>query len=358
MEQFGLIGVFVKTVELSSFTRSASALGISTSSVSKSIARLESDLGVKLLERTTRNVGTTPDGMTFYRRCKLILRELEDARNELAATHATQSGRLRVTLPVSYGKFWIMPILNGIAKQFPDLIISTRLSDRNADENDEGFDVAIVIGEPPDTRLVTRKLHESRIVTAAGPGYLDEWGTPASPEDLVSHNCLTLLRQGRRARPTWSFQRGDEVSDHSFVKGNLFIDNTEALLDAAAQGVGIVQVPDYVALPYLKKGALVEILADFRAPGPPVWVLYASHRHHASRVSMFIDTLFASVDSLPGEAEMARAASRASRQPGMEMSEVRTEVRHGDRPDGRNEARGNTGRSRAAATSPWREASL
>lgn len=300
-----MIGVFVKTVELSSFTKSASALGMSTSSVSKSIARLEHDLGVKLLERTTRNVGTTPDGMTFYRRCKLILQELDEARNELVTTHATPRGTLRVMLPVSYGKLWIMPILNGIAKQFPELTISTHLSDRVLEGNEEGFDVAVVIGEPPDTRLVARKLRESRVITAAGPGYLEEWGTPRTPADLAHHNCLMFVRPGRRTRCTWSFQQGDEVAEHGLIKGNMLIDNGEALLDAAAQGVGIVQAPDYVALPYLRKGALVELLEDYRPPGPPVWVLYPPSRHHASRVRMFIDALFQGAEALPGYAPTA-----------------------------------------------------
>ena len=314
MEQFGLIGVFVKTVELSSFTKSASALGMSTSSVSKSIARLESDLGVRLLERTTRNVGITPDGLTFYRRCKLILQELEAARNELTTTHDSPRGTLRVLLPVSYGKFWIMPILNTIAKRFPDLTISTHLCDRAPEGNEEGFDVAIVIGDPPDTRLVARRLHETRIVTAAGPGYLDEWGTPRTPEDLAQHNCLMYVRPGRRTRWTWTFRRVDEVTDHGFVKGNMLIDNGEALLDAAVQGVGIVQAPDYIALPYLRRGQLVEILEAYRPPGPPAWLLYPPSRHHATRVRTFIEALFESIETLPGQvtAPMACVAGGAS----------------------------------------------
>lgn len=314
MEQFGLIGVFVKTVELNSFTKCATALGLSTSSVSKSIARLENELGVKLLERTTRNVGPTPDGMTFYRRCKQILLALDDARNELATTKVTPSGRLRVVLPECYGKFWIMPILNAIAKQFPDLVISTRMSDRIIEESDEGFDVAVVIGEPPNRRFIARKLHESRIVTAAGPGYLDEWGTPMRPEDLVAHNCLMSLRPGRRSHATWLFQHGQEVSEHPLIKGNMLIDNGEALLDAAAQGVGIAQAPDYVVLPYLTDGSLVEILADYQAPGPSVWVIYAAAKHLASRVRTFIDTLFESMESLPGQRMALRYAASEPRE--------------------------------------------
>jgi len=300
MEQFGMIGIFVKTVETSSFTKSASALGMSTSSVSKSITKLEGDLGVRLLERTTRSVRTTPEGLIFYKRCKQLLEELEDARNELTATQENPRGTLRVVVPVSYGKFWIMPTLNSLAKQFPELIVNACLSDRAHELSEEGFDVAVLIGDPPDSRLIARKLRESRIVTAAAPGYLAEWGTPSTPEELLHHNCLTFVRPGRRARWNWKFQRGNEVSEHAFLKGNMLIDNGEALLDAAAQGVGIVQAPDYVALPYLRKGNLVEILQDYRPPGPTVWVLYPPSRHHASRVRIFIDTLFQSVDSLPG----------------------------------------------------------
>jgi DNA-binding transcriptional LysR family regulator len=305
LDQFSEIGVFVKTVELCSFTKTADVLETSNATVSRIISKLEADLGVKLLERTTRRVSPTPDGLAFYERCKLILDQLEVAKNEVTALRDTPRGTLRVVLPVSYGKLWIMPLLNSFAKRYPELIVSVALSDRLDDLTEDNFDVAISIGAVADSRLVARKLRESRIVTAAAPGYLAEWGTPKVPQDLTTHNCLLYVRPGRRLKWLWQFVDANDTHLNVPVHGNMLIDNGEALLEAAAQGVGIIQAPDYVALPQLSKGALVEVLCEYQPPGPSIWVLYPPTRQRASRVQMLIDDLFAMAGTLPG-AEPAR----------------------------------------------------
>jgi DNA-binding transcriptional LysR family regulator len=302
LDQFSEIGVFVKAVELCSFTRAAEVLETSNASVSRIITKLEADLGVKLLERTTRRVSPTPDGMAFYERCKSILDQLEVAKNEVTALRDTPRGTLRVVLPLSYGKIWIMPLLNSLAKRFAELTFSVTLSDRLDDLAEDSFDVAVSIGAAPDTRLVARKLRESRIVTAAAPGYLAEWGTPQAPQDLAGHNCLLYVRPGRRLKWCWEFVHADDARQNVAIQGNMLIDNGEALLEAAAQGVGIIQAPDYVALPQLRKGALVEILQGFQVPGPSIWVLYPPSRQRASRVQMLLDELFGMAESLPGMA--------------------------------------------------------
>jgi DNA-binding transcriptional LysR family regulator len=302
LDQFSEIGVFVKVVELCSLTKAADALETSNATVSRILSKLETDLGAKLLERTTRRVSPTPDGIAFYERCKRILDELEEAKNEITALRETPRGTLRVVLPVSYGKIWLMPLLNSIAKRYPELTVNVTLSDRLDDLAEDSFDVAVAVGNTTDSRLVARKLRLSRIVTAAAPGYLEEWGTPENPRDLAGHNCLLYVRPGRRLKWLWEFIDAKQTHHNVAINGNMLIDNGEALLEAAAQGVGIIQAPDYVAWPQLRAGKLVEILAEYQPPGPAIWVLYPPNRQRASRVQMLIDELFAMADTLPGMA--------------------------------------------------------
>jgi DNA-binding transcriptional LysR family regulator len=294
--------VFVKMVELCSFTKTADVLETSTATVSRVIAKLEADLGVKLLERSTRRVNPTPDGLTFYERCKAILNQLEEAKSEVTALRDTPRGTLRVVLPVSYGKIWIMPLLNSLAKRFRELTINVTLSDRLEELAEDSFDVALAVGDPPEKRLVARRLRDSRIVTAAAPGYIEEWGEPRTPWDLADHNCLLYVKPGRRLKWLWQFVEDGRAYRNLPVLGNMLIDNGEALMGAAAQGVGIVQAPDYVVIPHLREGSLVEILADYRPPGPAIWVLCPPGRQRANRVRMFVDELFAMGDELPGMA--------------------------------------------------------
>lgn len=307
LDQFSEIGVFVKTVELCSFTKTADLLETSTASVSRIVSKLEADLGAKLLERTTRRVNPTPDGLAFYERCKRILDELEDAKNEVTALRETPRGTLRVVLPVSYGKIWLMPLLNSYAKRYPELTVSVTLSDRLDDLTEDSFDVAVSVGEVSDTRLVARHLRTSRILTVAAPGYLDEFGKPATPKDLANHNCLLYVRPGRRLKWLWQFVDTDGTHMNVGINGNMLVDNGEALMESVAQGVGILQAPDYVIMPQLRKGSVIEILQQYQPPGPSIWVLYPPSRKRASRVQMLIDELFASADELPGMAPPARA---------------------------------------------------
>jgi len=304
LDQINEIGVFVKMVELCNFTKAADALETSGATVSRAISKLENDLGVKLLERSTRRVRPTPDGLMFYERCKTVLSQLQEAKNEVTALRNTPRGTLRVVLPVSYGKIWIMPLLNSLAKQFQELTINVTLSDRMDELAEDSFDVALAVGDPPESRLVARQLRQSRIVTAAAPGYLEEWGTPQTPNDLVNHNCLLYVRPGRRLKWFWQFVEANRLHQNVPVLGNMLIDNGEALMSAAAQGVGIIQAPDYVVAPHLQTGSLVEILAPYQPPGPTIWILYPPSQQRANRVRLFIDQLITVADKLPGMAPM------------------------------------------------------
>lgn len=300
MDHISEIGVFVKIVELRNFTKTAETLETSSATVSRVISKLEADVGVKLLERSTRRVNPTPDGLTFYERCKAILSQLDEAKNELTELRETPRGMLRVVLPVSYGNIWIMPLLNSFAKRYQELTITVTLSDRLDELTEDSFDVALAVGDPPEGRLIARKLRNSRIVTAAAPGYLEEWGSPETPQDLSTHNCLLYVRPGHRLKWLWQFAKADHTYQNVPVIGNMLIDNGEALMGAAAQGVGIIQAPDYVVAPHLEQGTLVEILANYQPPGPTIWILSPPAQQRANRVRILINELFEISHSLPG----------------------------------------------------------
>jgi DNA-binding transcriptional LysR family regulator len=300
MDPLSEIGVFVKTVELCSFTKAANSLETSSATVSRIITKLELNLGVKLLERTTRRVSPTPDGMIFYERCRRILDDLESAKNELVSLRDTLRGTLRVILPASYGEQWIMPLLNDFTEQYPELTLNVTLSDRNEDLAGGGFDVAISVGEPASDRLVARKLRISRIVTAAAPTYLADKGTPRTPDDLARHNCLLYVRPGQRSKWLWEFTSAETGPRHVAVRSNLLIDNGMSLMKAAVHGAGIIQAPDYVVQQQLNNGTLVEILHEYQPPGPAIWLLFPPGGQRAIRSRMLIDKLFAMADTLPG----------------------------------------------------------
>ncbi|HYG45962.1 MAG TPA: LysR family transcriptional regulator [Bordetella sp.] len=302
MDQFNEIGLFAKTVELCSISKTAVALQTSNATVSRVISKLEANLGVKLFQRTTRRISPTSDGLAFYERCKPILNQLEDAKSEMTALRDTPRGTLRVVVPIIYGKLWIMSMLNSFAKRYPDVTINVTLSDQFDYSIEDNFDVALWVGEVGQARLVARKLRLSRTVTVAAPGYLAKHGTPNVPQDLAEHNCLLYGTFGGCPQRMWEFVDANQIHHTVAVRGNTVIDNGHALTEAAAQGVGIIQAPDFAVLPQLREGRLAEVLVDYRSPGAPVWMLYSPNRHRTNRVQMLIDEILVAAHNL-SEAE-------------------------------------------------------
>jgi DNA-binding transcriptional LysR family regulator len=301
LDQFNEISLFARTVELRSISKVAAALQTSNATVSRIISKLEANLGVKLFQRTTRLISPTSDGLTFYERCKPILCELENAKSELTALRDTARGTLRVVLPIIFGKLWVLSMLNNFAKRYPDVTIYITLSDQFDCPIDGNFDVALWVGEVGQAaRLVARKLRVSRTVTVAAPGYLAKWGAPNVPQDLTEHNCLLYGTFDSCPQRMWEFVGANQIHHTVTVHGNTVIDNGEALTEAAAQGVGIIQAPDFAVLPQLRQGRLAEVLVDYQSPPAPVWMLYSPNRHRTIRVKMLIDEILAATHSSPG----------------------------------------------------------
>jgi LysR family transcriptional regulator for bpeEF and oprC len=291
MQNLNTLSVFVKVAEVRSFTEAATLLGLTASGVSKSISRFEKELGVRLFHRTTRAVTLTNDGMSFYERCRHILMEINDAENSLNRTRATLHGRLRVHMPVGFGRRVIVPELVRFIELHPELTVDAELSDRIIDLGYEAFDAAVHIGDiGEDARVIARKLCNLRFVACAAPAYLEKHGEPASPDDLVHHHCLAYaIPQVNRYRE-WQFEK-DGARFAKTVFGRLNLNNAESLLEAAVAGAGIAMISNFIAADSIRSGKLKCILTDYVTTGPVVSAVYLPSKHLSPKVRAFVDFL-------------------------------------------------------------------
>lgn len=289
MNKFVAIKVFVQVAESGGFTAAAGRLGMSVSAITKTIARLEDSLGTQLFNRTTRRLRVTDYGEEFRERCVAILKDLEDAENSLQHQNAAPRGRVRAVVPLSFGRVTLVPELPYFFELYPEvsLDISFLDSDRPIDMIRDGFDVAVKTGNISDSRLVTRRLIHSPLVTVAAPSYLRSHGEPRSPEDLEHHNCII----GSATKDEWSFLDKDGHPLTVRVSGNSKLNSGDALREAAIVGLGIVQGTWWLFRKDLESGALKPLLTDHVVDGAPISVLYASNRHLPKSVRAFIDFL-------------------------------------------------------------------
>jgi LysR family transcriptional regulator, regulator for bpeEF and oprC len=274
---------FVATAQARSFGRAARELSVTPSALSKAIAKLEADVGVRLLNRTSRSVSLTAEGAAFLERCRTAVDQVSAAREIAAEAQSAPRGLLRVSLPVSLGSRVIVPALARLLTRHPGLEVQVRLTDRYVDLVRERVDAVVRIGKLPPSRAVARRLRSLRWVTVASPGYLASHGTPATPRDLARHDCLRL------ELATGTLRAWELIGGRVAPAGSLVADNGEALVEAAVAGAGILQAHDYMVASALGRGQLVEILGRFAAPGPIVSLLLAPGRRTAPKVRAFAD---------------------------------------------------------------------
>lgn len=285
MENLNNLVVFTKVAETRSFTTAAKRLGLTASAVSKSVSRLEHDLGVRLLHRSTRVVSLTNDGSSFFDRCRHILAEIDDAESALSLTKAMPHGKLRVQMPVGFGSRVVAPALVRFADQYPGLVIDAELSDRAIDIAYDGIDTAIIIGKVSDTRVVARKLCNLPFTACASPAYLARHGEPATPDDLEHHHCLAYLPPMAGNYRAWEFFKDGQVFSKT-VSGSLNMNNAESLLEAAIAGAGIIMVSNFMSSAAVQAGQLKRILVGYVAPGPQVSVVYMPGRNLSPRCGL------------------------------------------------------------------------
>lgn len=286
MDRIGLMGVFVKAVELGSFTAAADALQMSPQLVGKHVHALEQHLGVRLLNRTTRRQSLTDFGRQFYERAKTILAEVEAAESMAAQAQVVPSGRLRVNAPVSFGTRTLAPRLPDYLKAYPQVALELTLSNRNVDIVEEGYDAVFRVGALADSGLVARPLAPYRLVLCASPAYLAAHGTPEAPADLLAHECLGFTHTDLRTH--WTFD-GSDGRITVPIASRISADHGEPLLCAALAGLGILLQPLELVAESLRSGALVELLRSYPVPSRPVHVLYAADRRLTPKLQSFID---------------------------------------------------------------------
>jgi DNA-binding transcriptional LysR family regulator len=298
MEQLAEMMTFAKVVETKSFSEAARALQTSKSLVSKQVSQLETKLGVRLLNRTTRSMSLTEIGAAYYEHCARIAQEIEAAGATVTQLQAEPRGTLRVTSTVVFASMHLAPAIKEFLRRHPQVEIELQATDRVVDLVEEGCDLAIRISDNPAPNLVARKLAPVRWITCASPEYLAQHGTPRTPQDLASHNCL--LYYGLPAgRGHWRYtMNGREVTPE--LKGNCRVNNSEVLLSMARCGMGIIVFPTYMVGSDLQSGKLREILPGFTVfPDMALYAMYVPNRYLQPKVRAFIDFLIEFIGAEP-----------------------------------------------------------
>ncbi len=290
MQHYDLIALqsFMAVVEAHSFKRAAEKLDVSTAAVSRRVSGLESALGVKLLNRTTRQIDLTDAGKQFYDDLQDIFCSLDEAEERLQQGHETVKGNLRIAAPLSFGTMCIAPVLPGFMKRYPELRIQLQLEDRFTDIVSEGIDIAIRIGVPKDSSLVATCIASVPRAFCAAPRYLKQHGEPKNPSDLSAHNCLHYNHISMQEE--WSYLKGEKM--HKFdVTGNLSTNNGEVLRDVAIAGIGLTLLPTFIVADALRAGTLKAILTQYCPKPFDLYAVRPSRKFTPIRMKLFIEYL-------------------------------------------------------------------
>ncbi|MEO8668150.1 MAG: LysR substrate-binding domain-containing protein [Bauldia sp.] len=292
LDRFSGMEIFLRVAGAGSFSAAARALGISQTMVTKHVVAIEERLGVRLFQRTTRKLTLTEAGARYREAAERILAELAEADGEAAATVTEPRGTLRINAPLSFGFRQIAPAATDFARLYPQLTIDMGLNDRVIDLVEEGWDLAIRIGQLRDSILIARKLAPIRTVLCAAPAYLERHGSPRTVADLQAHNCLGYTLPSAAGAGRWHF--GGDGSMGVNVTGNFRANNGDALRTAALAGQGIVYQPTFLLSDDLRKGDLVPLKLDqptFQFAN--AFAVYAPDRHVPAKIRTFIDFLAA-----------------------------------------------------------------
>jgi LysR family transcriptional regulator, regulator for bpeEF and oprC len=289
MDKLKSMVIFLRSAQLQSFSEAARQLSMSPSSVSRAVAQLEEELGVRLLQRTTRSLSLTEDGVIFYQRCQPVLDELEEIENSVKRSQSHPKGILRLNFSIAFGKMYIAPRLAELATQYPDLTFNVSFSDRMSDIIEEGIDATVRVGMGSDSRLVMQALGTSYPITCAAPRYLQQAGIPTTLEEIAQHRCVNFVLPQTGREIIWKFDR-EGTSMQLPVQSYLQFDYAEALLEAAIAGAGIIQAPKYIVAAAIEQGKLQPILTDYASKeGTIIAIVYPQKKYLSAKVRVFID---------------------------------------------------------------------
>ena len=288
MDRLTGMEVFARVAEAGSFTKAAGQLGISTSAASKHVIALENRLGARLLNRTTRRLSLTEVGASYYEWCARIAQDVAEAESTVTRLHSEPRGRIKLNAPMSFGIRHLAPAMPDFMALHPDLTLDMSLNDRFVDLVEEGYDVAVRIGELSDSSLIARRLAPARMMVCGAPAYFERHGVPETPADLAGHNCLgySLLA----APGEWHFT-GPGRAQTVRTSGSFHANNGDALRAAALAGLGIVVQPSFIVGTDVARGALVRVLAGFTPRESTIYAVFPHHRHLSAKVRVFVDFL-------------------------------------------------------------------
>lgn len=280
--------VFVAVIDAGSFTGAADRLGVTKSAVSRRIADLEDDLGVRLLHRTTRRLRLTEPGERYLEYARRALSEAQAAEDAATSLQDRPRGRLRVNTPMSFGRLHVAPSVPAFLAQYPDIHVEMTMEDRTVDLVEGGYDVGIRVGVLAESSLIARRLAPSRNVVCAAAAYVERHAPVDTPRDLIEHNCLRYAYFSEANE--WTFTRGDQ-REVIRVSGSYQVNNSEALREAALAGVGVVRVPLFVVGDDLRRGRLKRLLPGYEMPAQYVHAVWPARAYLPRKVRVFIDFL-------------------------------------------------------------------
>jgi len=297
----GSIELFCLAAELGGFTLAANAAGVTPAAVSRSVARLEARLGVRLFVRTTRQIRLTDSGKRYFEQCRQALSQLVDAEREATGQQTTPAGVLRISMPTPYGHYRALPLLPAFRARYPEVRVEVHLSNRNIDFADEGFDLAIRGRTPDDSGLIARKLEDAELVVVAAPGYLKRAGVPQSIADLKVHECIPFELPSSGRNVPWAFSGASGETDVAVSGGYGTSGDALSSVTLARSGAGLAQTYRFIVEEDLRQGTLVEVLREHGGRSRPFFLLYPHGRYLSSRVRVFVDFLVEHLAQAPRE---------------------------------------------------------
>ena len=286
MDRFESMAAFVAVARAGGFSAAARQAGIPLATISRRVAELETELGVRLLQRSTRHVALTDEGQTFFSTCERVLGDLKDAEDALLGEYRAPKGELTVTAPMGFGRLHLQPVVLDFLAAYPEINLRLLLVDRVVDLAEEHVDVALRIAELADSTMIARTLGAVRLVVTATPDYLARRGTPTHPSQLLAHDCIAWSTLG--PLNTWWFRSGQ--TDQTFpVHTRLATTSAESAIGAALSGLGLAQTTCYQAAAALREGQLRMVLPEFECAPTPVNLVYATNRLLPLKLRAFID---------------------------------------------------------------------
>jgi len=277
--------VFVSVVETGSFTAASERLGMSRAAASKYVSQLESHLGGRLLQRTTRRVNPTESGRNYFERCKEILQNLEEADGMVSGLSQQPRGTLRMSAPSFFASRHLMPMVSEFMQTYPEIRVELQCSERAVALVDEGYDLALRISAALDPELIARRLAPIHHVLVASPGYLAQHPRPTTPQDLEQHACVLY---SHTPNSTWHLTK-DGATTSVKVSGSMVTDNPGVILESAISGLGITRLPSFLVGDPIRSGELRLVLEDYEMPEMGLYAVYASRKHLPAKVRVFID---------------------------------------------------------------------